>query len=195
MSQYSIALAPFIPFMTEEIYTNLTGEKSVHLADWPEWEKMCEKWLNKELEKQMDDGIDVASKINMMRKTSQVPVRIPLRKVSYQGPSELNAEILPIVLDEVNVYELSYDGKAEEFSLVGEVAKIIDVSNQDVAAGEAREIVRRIQAERKNLGTALDEKVDVELPTWPEKFESEIKRKALVENLSKGEEFKVIRRS
>jgi hypothetical protein len=54
----------------------------------------------------------------------------------------------------------------------------------------ARTWVRKIQAERKVLGTSLDERVDVVLPDWPEKFELEIKRKALINNLTKGE-FKV----
>ena len=51
-------------------------------------------------------------------------------------------------------------------------------------------MIRKIQQERKNLGTTLDEKIDLDLPDWPEKFENEIKRKALVRNLKKGE-FKV----
>ena len=56
--------------------------------------------------------------------------------------------------------------------------------------GEAREIVRNIQSERKNLGTTLDQKVNVELPRWPVEFEEEIKKKALIDKLSKGK-FKV----
>jgi hypothetical protein len=50
--------------------------------------------------------------------------------------------------------------------------------------------VHAAEEERKKLGTSLSEYVDVLLPDWPEKFEEEIKRKALVENLTKGE-FKV----
>ncbi|MDP2585378.1 MAG: hypothetical protein Q8P29_00700, partial [Candidatus Levybacteria bacterium] len=60
--------------------------------------------------------------------------------------------------------------------------------------GEARDIVRMIQGERKKLGTALDEKVDVVLKDWPKKFEEEIKKKAMVSNLTKGEKFIVIRK-
>ena len=54
----------------------------------------------------------------------------------------------------------------------------------------SRDLVRKIQEERKALGTSLDEKVDVALPDWPKEFESEIQRKALISSLSKGE-FKV----
>ncbi len=59
--------------------------------------------------------------------------------------------------------------------------------------GEARDIVRKIQEERKKLGTNLDEKVSVQLPDWPKEFEEEIKRKALVGEISKGNNFKVLR--
>ena len=44
-----------------------------------------------------------------------------------------------------------------------------------------------IQEERKKLGTALDEKVSVTLPSWPSEFENEIKKKALVASLTKGD--------
>jgi hypothetical protein len=37
--------------------------------------------------------------------------------------------------------------------------------------------------------------VDVELPQWPEEFENEIKQKALVDKLTKGSEFKVVRKN
>ncbi|MBI1862510.1 hypothetical protein HYS00_00120, partial [Candidatus Microgenomates bacterium] len=49
-----------------------------------------------------------------------------------------------------------------------------------------------IQEERKKLGTAPNEKVIVHLPAWPEKFEEDIKKKALVTSITKGE-FKVSR--
>ena len=67
--------------------------------------------------------------------------------------------------------------------------------NLDIEAGEAREIIRQIQAERKTLGTKLNEKVDVQLPFWPGKFEEDIKRKALVDNLIRSDKFQVIRKN
>lgn len=50
-----------------------------------------------------------------------------------------------------------------------------------------------IQEERKKIGTRLDEKIDVVLPDWPKEYEEEIKRKALIQNLKKGEPFKILR--
>jgi len=43
-------LAPFVPFISEEIYTNLTNEESVHLADWPEFDsEMIDEKLEEEI--------------------------------------------------------------------------------------------------------------------------------------------------
>ncbi|MBP9719604.1 MAG: hypothetical protein KBD46_03965, partial [Candidatus Levybacteria bacterium] len=59
--------------------------------------------------------------------------------------------------------------------------------------GQARDIVRKIQEERKHMGTTMDEKVNVTLPEWPAEFEEEIKRKALIKTITKGDSFAVSR--
>jgi len=66
----------------------------------------------------------------------------------------------------------------------------VSESNQNLEAGKARDIIRSIQAERKKIGTKIDEFVKVTLPDWPKDFEEEIRKKALINNLSSGE-FKV----
>lgn len=177
---YSRVMAPIIPFTTEEMYKNLTGEESVHLTEWPAAD---ETFIDGNLEIEMDSAMQLASKILAFRKDSNVRVRMPLRKLSYKGPTELSSEVAKVVLDEVNVYELVYDGKNGSFEVYGDPGD----GNQDIKAGEARDIVRKIQEERKKIGTALDEKVNVAIPQWPKEFEDEIKRKALINNLSEGE--------
>lgn len=187
-------LAPIVPFISEEIYRNLTGEESVHLADWPTFD---ESLIDEELEKEMINAQAVASVIQMRRKTNNLPISVPLLKVSYTGPVDMGEDVKKIVREEINVDELIYSGKAGNFENFGTEkdfeGEFTNPSNQNLAAGEARKIIRKIQAERKNLGTELDEKVDVELDSWPEAFESEIKRKALVNNLKKSDQFKVSR--
>lgn len=173
-------LAPLIPFITEEMYRNLTGEESVHLSFWPE---VQEEYINPELELEMKKGIELASVINAFRKAQGVSAKIPLRKLSYNGAKELSQEVLRVVKEEGNIYELIYGVKKDVFEVIGDV----DESNQDVNAGKARDIIRKIQVERKNLKTELDEWVDVTLDSWPEEFEDEIKNKTLIKNLIKGE--------
>jgi isoleucyl-tRNA synthetase len=186
------AFAPIAPFITEAIYKNLTSEESVHLADYPQVE---EKLLNTKLEHEMALARDLTSVLLMRRKAAGVKVRIPLRKVSYTGPEELSKDVLRVVLQEVNVYELEYAGKSDAFEITTADDAFSSIDNQDVVFGEAREIVRKIQEERKKLGTKLDEKVLVTLANWPKEHETYIMQQALVEKLEKSSEFKVTQSS
>ncbi len=176
-------LAPITPFLAESIYKNLTDDESVHLTSWPQVQKDL---INQELEQEMRDGMEVASIILMRRKTNNLKVRTPLKKLMYQGPRELSEAVRKVVSDEINVYELSYTGKTDHFESGGSEKDFAE-SNIDKDAGEARDLVRKIQEERKKLGTALDEKVDVVLPSWPKDFEDYIKKNALVATLEKGD--------
>lgn len=184
LREYCKAIAPLVPFITEEIYRNITGEESVHLSDWP---AIHESKIKVELEAEMEHAINLASAIHAFRKDKQVVVKVPLKKLSYKGPKEITGEALDVLLSEVNVYLLEYKGEAKNFEVSGST----DDDNRDLDAGLARDIVRKIQAERKKLGTNINDFVNVTLESWPEKFEEEIKRKALVKVMNKGKEFKV----
>jgi isoleucyl-tRNA synthetase len=186
LTKLCLLLAPIAPFLSEEMYRNLTEEESVHLADWP---KMNDGIRNEELEDQMKHARMLSSALNEFRKVSGVKVKIPFIEISYDGPEELDSEFEKIVREEANILNLKFNKKQEEFGVSGST----DESNQDLVAGQVRDIIRNIQSERKTLGTTYDEKVNVVLPEWPEEYSSEIKKQALVENLEKGEEFKVLR--
>ncbi|HWA51935.1 MAG TPA: isoleucine--tRNA ligase [Patescibacteria group bacterium] len=172
-------MAPFAPFVSDEIYKNLTKEISVHLADWPEskeLDKNSQKLLN-----EMDEVRKASEKTHSMRKESLISLRQPLNllTVDYKFSDELKN----VLMDEVNVKNIVF---GKEFKLD------TNITAELKAEGEMRDVVRKIQEERKNLKTNLDEFVDVTLPDWPKEFEEEIKKRALVKNISKGE-FKVER--
>ncbi len=177
-------LAPFTPFIAEEIYTNLTGESSVHLTNWP---NTINQLLNPELETDMSNGRLLASEVLMKRKITSIKVRIPLKKITYIGPEELSVSVNKIVRDEVNVQDLKFAQQSQSYEVKSPDKELSDISNQDEELGHAREIVRQIQEERKKLATRLDEKVDVTLTEWPSLHEEYIKRNALVSSLKKGE--------
>ena len=184
-------IAPITPFLAEAIYRNLTDEESVHLTDWPVFH---EKLIDRKLDASMSNARELASMILMRRKVNNVKVRLPLKKISYKGPEELSEPIKKVVMDEVNVYDLVYAGENSMFEAGGTDAdELLNQENQDLKAGEARDIVRKIQEERKKLGTTIDEKVHVTLESFPEDFADYIKRNALVETLSLGESFSVAR--
>jgi len=184
LTSISLLMAPITPFVTEEMYRNLTGNESVHLENWPVAD---DSQTNEELEKTMEGAIALSSVLNSFRKENTVKVKIPFKKLTYDGPMELPQEILEIVKLEGNVIEFVFENKGESYFVKGDVTS----QNQDLEAGEARDIIRKIQQERKNLSTSISEYVNVTLPSWPESYQELIKKKALVQNLTKSDEFTV----
>ncbi len=179
-------LAPFTPFISEEIYTNLTGEESVHLSDWPDTDT---KLIDEKLEQEIVLGRQIVEAAHALRKQAEVKVRIPIKQMTYSGPKELSQEILKIVKDEINAYSLSFDKKMDIYSVI---AKTSD-DNLDLQFGLARDIVRKIQEERKKLGTKTNGKVTVSIPYWPVEHEDYIKKKALVSKIIAEDKFAVVK--
>ena len=180
-------LAPITPFIAEEIFRNLTNEESVHLQDYPKGDRSL---LNEELIKDMQLVRKIAELGHAKRKELGIKVRQPLSKFSIQVfQFSIDEELANLIRDELNVKKVSFTkGKGElrvEFD-----THITDELKQE---GLARDIVRRVQEERKKLGTRLDEEVNVILAEWPKEFEEEIKRKALVKKIHKGDKFLVVR--
>lgn len=183
-------IAPFMPFLSDEIYTNITGEKSVHLAHFPQ---SSDSLIMPELEAEMKSARELASLILMKRKNNSVKVRIPIRKIEYSGPEKIRDEIMKIIREEVNVSEVLWKTKTEKYEVVSSDQDFTDLVNQDPEMGLAREIVRQIQEERKKLGTAIDEKVEVIIESWPEKYMDYIILNAQVSSLQKGK-FSVLKK-
>ena len=71
----------------------------------------------------------------------------------------------------------------------------IEITPELQAEGEARDIVRSIQEERKKIGTSVDERVNVTLPSWPKAYEMYIKNQAQISNLIVGDKLLVTRLS
>ena len=179
-------LAPIAPFMVEEIYKNLTDEDSVHLTSFP---KSDENKIDNDLEQEMIYARQIAENAHALRKEKGVKVKQPLNKMITTSPIVLKEEILAIIGSELNIHNISNTGNnGKDAATVEEID--FEITPELLAEGEVRDIVRKIQQERKTIGTSLDELIDVSIPQWPEKFEEEIKKKALIRNLSKGE-FKV----
>jgi isoleucyl-tRNA synthetase len=111
-------MAPFAPFMAEDIHINLTG-KSVHLADYP----VCDKVLVDEgLEKAMQTVIDVVTLGRAARNEAAIKVRQPLSVLHIPAAVEhlLNGKE-ELVLDELNVKRLQFVGTSD--NLVSYVVK------------------------------------------------------------------------
>jgi len=171
--------ASIAPFFSEAMYLNLTDGQSVHLADFP---KNSEFTINNsELIEEMVLVRKIVEVALSQRKEAQKKVRQPLALLEVSLDKSLAEDLLQLIKDEVNVQKI--------IAKKGEFAVALDTETMTPelkALGEARDIMRLIQDERKKLGTSLDEKIDVTLESWPEEHEGYIKRNALVNKLSKG---------
>ncbi|HXS15314.1 MAG TPA: class I tRNA ligase family protein, partial [Candidatus Saccharimonadales bacterium] len=178
-------LAPLTPFITEEMYRNLTGEESVHLTYWPE---IDETLIDEKLENEMMHARKVVEMAHAQRKDAGLKLRQPLAGLSAVVPLGLSDDVQKVIADEVNV-------KTVQIKLGEELSVSIDtvITPELAEEGDARSIARQIQEERKKLGTTMSEQVDVTLTSWPKAFEGYIKKKALVRTVKQGETFLVER--
>lgn len=99
-------LAPFTPFIAEEIYTNLTGEESVHLSLWP---KFNSKLVNLKLSKEMDLAQQVVALGHSIRSEKKIKVRQPLSEVKIVLPEGLKGISVDhsIIAEELNVKKVT----------------------------------------------------------------------------------------
>lgn len=170
-------LAPIAPFISEEIHKNLTGETSIHLMDWPLSNPDSDETT---INLPMDKARKIVEMALALRKDKSIKVRQPLNLLTYTLENRLSHDMEEIMLKELNVKKAAYKQGALAVDLD------LTITPELKAEGEARDIVRMIQDERKKVGTALDEKVDVILESWPDTFEDYIKKNALVNSLSQG---------
>ena len=111
--------APFIPFMADEIYLNLTAghfegaPESVHLCRFPE---VREDLIDAELEENMKHVLDVVAMGRACRNSSGVKNRQPLAAMYIKAPWEMNNFYTDIVADELNVKGVQMVEDARAFS-------------------------------------------------------------------------------
>ena len=107
--------APLLPLTTEKIYKELTGERSVHLEDWPDASIVPS---DDELEKVMDQVRDVCSTTLSLRKVHSRRVRLPLGELTVASPlANALQSFISIITDEVNVHKVTLTTE------LGQVAK------------------------------------------------------------------------
>lgn len=153
-------LAPFVPFISEEIFKNLSGKESVHLEDFP---IANDDYIDASLAKQMEQTRKLVETALSLRAQCGIKVRQPLKSFTYSG-DQLGPEFLEIIADEINVCEVKH-GQKEELDL--------EITEELKAKGAAREIVRTIQELRKNSGFNVEDRIIVNYFT-----ESKILKKA-----------------
>ena len=106
-------IAPIAPFVSEEIYTKLTGEKSVHLADYP----VCdESLINEKIEARMDLVRDLISLGRNIREEVKIKVRQPLSEALLDAKNEdLISDLTELVKEELNVKDVKFIKDVENY--------------------------------------------------------------------------------
>ena len=113
------AAAPMIPFMTEDIYQNLvrsidkTAPESIHLCDFP---AVNEAWIDKELEENMEDLLEIVVMGRACRNTANIKNRQPIGKMFVKASFTLSDFYTDIIEDELNVKEMAFTDDVREFT-------------------------------------------------------------------------------
>jgi isoleucyl-tRNA synthetase len=178
----SKVMAPLAPFISEEIFKNLTGEESVHLSEFPGGDKSL---LDNGLIAHMKLVREIVEMGHSKRKENNIKLRQPLLKIIYSGEEKLHQDLEEIIKEELNVKSVQYSKSQKGVELDTEIT-------QDLAKeGEAREIIRNVQKLRKQQGLTLNDLINLTLPFWPGEFENLILKSTHSKSLIKGKEVKI----
>jgi len=141
-------LAPFTPFVAEEIYQKIGGgAESVHLEDWPEAGKIDSSILET-----MKLARELASKGLEARMSVKINVRQPLAKLKVRGtkPANFGEQFFELVKDEINVKEIAF-GQATADDVELDIVLTPELKEE----GDLRELLRKIQDLRKEKGLTV----------------------------------------
>ncbi len=166
--------APFVPFMTEQIYQNLvrnfdkTAPESIHLCDFPVAD---EKMIDKELEESMEKALEIVTLGRACRNVSNMKNRQVLSKVYVGMKGTLDEKYYYIIKEELNVKEIEFKDDVSEFvsynvkpnlKTVGpKYGSILPTINQMLRGGDGTAFVKELNETGKVVLEIGDAKIEL----------------------------------
>src|ERR1035437_6416969 len=172
--EFSKLIAPFMPFLAEDIYQRLKtkdSKESVHLESWPE--VTAEHVGDVVAIKHMNEVRRLTTLALEARAKSGIKVRQPLTSITIKGDSLVGLSgYTDILADEVNVKKIVFDEKIES-----EVTLDTEITDELKLEGAARELMRAI----KERGLSSDDKVSIiiKVNKWGKKVVDAFKKEII----------------
>jgi len=164
----SLVLAPFTPFLAEELYRKLTDGESVHLCDWP-----ASGQTNGTVLKEMQQIRELITQGLSQRAQAGIKVRQPLSSAVIKGVDDLKSELLDILQEELNLKESpSLQGGQAEASIELNLALTPELKEE----GLMREIIRLVQSARKKANLNVDDRINLAFTTTSEELNKVIQK-------------------
>ena len=147
-------LAPFTPFLSEELYQKMTGKnESIHLLDWPEAGAIDTEILEQMSHSRQIITDALALRMQKSDTEDQIKIRQPLSELIYAG-EKLSDFYEQIVAEEVNVKSVKN----------GKTLKLDKTLTKELREeGRAREIIRAVQSARKHANLQVDDKIKLSI--------------------------------
>jgi isoleucyl-tRNA synthetase len=148
LSNLSKLMAPFVPFLSEEVSQRLGGKKSVHLENWP---KANKKLIDNKLEKKMAQVREVVNLGLKERAEMGIRVRQPLASLEIpKSKLQISKKLVDLIKEEINVKRIVF----------GKTLKLdTKITSELKEEGIVREFVRNIQEMRKKAGFRPEDKI------------------------------------
>lgn len=176
LSYLALILAPFTPFLAEELWQNMMGGESVHLQDWPKAGKIDEVAITKMADCRSIITEGLALRMERNDEFGQIKVRQPLASLKYGG-ERLDEFYEQIIAEEVNVKSVAHGKKLELDK------KLTDELREE---GFVRELIRFVQSARKKAGFNVDDRIKLSVSCEvPEAHVETLKNEVLAVELTK----------